>query len=164
MTHPPSPSEASKPSKPKRIISKAAYFRHVGKKAWLLTATLTTLTIGVGVGCYHIKNLIDGKWQHQLSKTLGTAYDPITPFFVICMIIAVPLAYLSMAKKNWKELKEMESVEPVTRHNIAQMPAEETLVRASQEPTVGQEKVLLRAATAPEETKTEELLRATQKS
>jgi hypothetical protein len=54
---------------------------------------------------------------------------------------------------------KIEDVERLTFITADKLPAEETLVRASTEPTQQQEKVLLRAATASEETPPEQLLR-----
>lgn len=54
---------------------------------------------------------------------------------------------------------KMEPILPPTRQNIEQLPASEMLLRGSEEPTLGQEKVLLRASIATEETHPEELLR-----
>jgi hypothetical protein len=54
---------------------------------------------------------------------------------------------------------KIEDVERLTFITADKLPAEETLVRASTEPTEGQEKVLLRAATGTAETPPEQLLR-----
>ena len=53
----------------------------------------------------------------------------------------------------------MEKLEPITRHNVAQLPAEESLVRPSSADSIPQEQSLLRATTATDETPSIELLR-----
>lgn len=58
-----------------------------------------------------------------------------------------------------EKAEQIEDVELLTHDTMRQLPAQETLVRASTEPTVKQEKVLLRATIAPEETPSEQLLR-----
>jgi hypothetical protein len=111
-------------------------------------------------------------------------------FSTICFVFAVP--FFLLGTKSWqaasscllsipifgfgawslfkaglrmgKKREAMEQIEPPTRQNIAQLTAEETLVRASEEPAEGQEKVLLRAAHSSSEIGQEELLRASQKS
>ena len=55
--------------------------------------------------------------------------------------------------------RRMPYVPPVTASTL---PAEETLVRASEEPTVAQSEILLRAAHAEQETPQQELLRGSQ--
>lgn len=56
--------------------------------------------------------------------------------------------------------EKMQPAQLITRQNAIHLPAEESLVRASAEPTTPQE-TLLRAASASEETPKEELLRPT---
>lgn len=50
---------------------------------------------------------------------------------------------------------------PLTRSNTADLPATESLIRASAAPIQAQEAVLLRAATAGQQTPPEHLVRAT---
>ncbi|MCW3054940.1 MAG: hypothetical protein JWN14_4110 [Chthonomonadales bacterium] len=75
------------------------------------------------------------------------------------------IASLIGAVKVWKEAQKVESVILLTKHNIANLPAVETLVRPSDLPHSHQQAELLRGVGPPlYETPPEELLRATLKS
>src|SRR5262249_39143860 len=90
----------------------------------------------------------------------GYAYAAFPLLFtLLCGFGAWAMYTIGVAASRRAE--NLEPLVPPTRQNIELMPVEETLVRASQEPTEGEGKVLLRAATATDETKPEELLRAT---
>jgi hypothetical protein len=55
---------------------------------------------------------------------------------------------------------QLEPLVPLTRQTAEQLPDEQSLVRASSEPSKGQQAVLLRAAGSDPHTPPEELLRA----
>jgi hypothetical protein len=76
---------------------------------------------------------------------------------ILCAIFGGVL--LSACVLTGMAVEKIEKSLPPSRHCIEQLPAEETLLRASTEPTEGQEKVLLRAATGSAETPPEQLLR-----
>jgi hypothetical protein len=164
MTHPPAQSESSDMPKKKRIVSKAEYFRNLRRRYWLAISALLLLIPGALGTIALVLWILFKVFQ---SQSLGRALGPsvmIFMFFSGLMWFAVRHLMIKTAIANIKVLRKMDRVAPMKRRDLDQLPAEETLVRASQEPTEGQEKVLLRAAMATEETSSEELLRASQNS
>jgi hypothetical protein len=77
---------------------------------------------------------------------------------------ALGILTLWVGKSMYTRAGNMEPVTLITRHNIADLPAVETLVRASALPPSHQQSELLRAAPQGSETPPEELLRATTNS
>ncbi len=81
-------------------------------------------------------------------------------------MIVLPFIGLLAAGNVWlifammKTAKKIDMGVPVTRVNAADLPAPDSLVRASQEPLQAQEGVLLRAATQTQDRHEEQLLRA----
>ena len=69
------------------------------------------------------------------------------------------LAYHT-GRKGIENLCAVYDMKPLTRANTADLPAPDTLVRASSEPMQAQQAVLLRAAAEGQETPQEEMLRA----
>jgi hypothetical protein len=143
--------------KRKRIVSHPEYLAYLARKT-----TLRSGMFASGIGFYTCLML-------TILCVLGsiiclcTAKDSMGFFLLGAGILGETTYALFLATMFAKEKAEsLEPVTPLTRQNIEHLPAEETLVRASREPTEGQEKVLLRAATATDETAAEELLRASQ--
>lgn len=68
-------------------------------------------------------------------------------------------ALYMLGSEAGKSAARIEAVIPPTRQNIEQLPVEETLVRASQAPAVGQKMILLRPVSASTEKAQQELLR-----
>lgn len=64
------------------------------------------------------------------------------------------------AKTSMKKAIRKENIVPLTRANTSDLPAPDTLVRASQEPLQAQGSVLLRAAVQTQDGHEEQLLRA----
>ena len=77
---------------------------------------------------------------------------------LFCTVMALRFIRFGQAKR--KRAAQMEQVVPLSHVNIADLPDEDRLVRASEEPVSEQRNVLLRAAVSSEETSTEQLLRA----
>jgi len=67
-----------------------------------------------------------------------------------------------IASKLFKAAAAVEKVAPITRHNTGELPAAQTLVRASERPITHCQTELLRAAGEGAETPSEQLLRAAQ--
>jgi hypothetical protein len=146
-----------KPQK-KRVVSKSEYAAHLARKTTFKTGS-TMMSVGGGI---IVTLALVGYWV-----TLPILRDQPS-WLTILFLLAWPL--ICIAGVMWciregaalnKQAEEVEPLLPPTRHNIEQLPAEETLVRASTEPIHEQEKVLLRAATGAEETPPEQLLRPT---
>jgi hypothetical protein len=97
--------------------------------------------------------------------------DNVLDWFCLWMasgcILYAGLTVVSVSFKHgiskFKEAAQVETVELLVLKKADQLPAEETLVRASAEPTQEHEKVLLRASLVSEDTPPEQLLRPSQR-
>jgi hypothetical protein len=141
----------------KRLVTLKDYLRYVMEKTMRFKAGGMVATTGV-FGLFAIPVITTFLLQSLLEES-GTL-----PFWLGAGLIAF-LAYFAprMVRAGVdmvEEGRQLEPVAPLTRRNRNQLPDEEALVRASQEPTAGQEKILLRAAATVEESRPEELLRA----
>jgi hypothetical protein len=144
----------------KRVVSNAEYFHYLRRKSWLVISALILLVPGaLGTIALSLWLLIRVFQSQSMGRTLGPGVMVFIGFVGV-MWFAVRHLMIKTAIANMKEWRRMEAVVPPTRQHIEQLTAEETLVRASQEPTEGQEKVLLRAVQSTETVKPEELLRA----
>jgi hypothetical protein len=141
-----------KPPK-KRVVTKRKYVRYLFEKTWLVLSSFVLAGLGVLILGWVVK------WIGQHFSQLISWRGPVA-FAQLVAFCLIARRLLRNASKRVKELGQIESVEPLTRNNTGHLPVEETLVRASTEPTTDQEKVLLRAATRGEETPPEQLLRA----
>lgn len=141
-----------------KVVSKRDYLRYLGRKGWLGISALLIelLSIVVTGGLF-------GFFVYQLTEDADDARKavlvPVLCFIAILLWYPIQQWMTKNASLLFKEAKAMEPVEPMTRHNTGQLPQEETLVRASEEPKEAQEKILLRAAQHTDETRSEELLR-----
>lgn len=116
-------------------------------------------------------------WKEYLRNRI-TKKGLVGLFFVSTLILPIVIIFVSrwyewgsllffgylfwgikLLAKMMVYAQKMEDVELLTSDKVGQLPAEETLVRASLEPTPEPEKVLLRAATSTEEIPQEQLLR-----
>lgn len=96
----------------------------------------------------------------------GNTWDPMISVAgmseAIFVILAPPLVIVLLSlwygsRRSWKTVRTMQ---PINFANTADLPAPDTLVRASQEPEQAQEAVLLRASVEKQEQHEEQLLRA----
>ena len=137
----------------KRIMSKGEYVYaqciQVGlglSVSGLLLLTFFAFAISVGIFLYYV--LCFGMW----GAAFGTLFA-LTP--------AVLTYYLGKWTQGAiQRFEKMDSGVPLTRAIIADLPAADSLVRASAEPSQAQQCVLLRAARETTEGHEEELLRA----
>ena len=88
----------------------------------------------------------------------GTGHFTDWLFSVACFL--VPLLLVSISSTRKVIVKTRDQYFPPTDTNNADLPARQTLVRASSEPMQVQQAVLLRAATEGQETPAEQLVRA----
>ncbi len=72
----------------------------------------------------------------------------------------VTFCFYKGMKTSFRKFAKIKPGIPLTRANAADMPASESLVRASEEPMQAQEAVLLRAAAEEQERHEEQLVRA----
>ena len=84
-----------------------------------------------------------------------------TGVVIICISVFFGWFILSLAKYIFSEMRAIDPGIPITPANIGNLPTDESLVRASQEPEQLQQSVLLRA-TQSNNTPSEELLRPTE--
>lgn len=142
----------------KRLVSKGQYLKTIGDRG-------VTYASGVFYGLLGVTFL--------LLSLFSFGYF----FFIACLGsidsfllgIGVLLLILSMAafwgcKSCFWRATESEDVAPITRHNTGNLPAAETLVRASNLPPSQHQTELLRAAQYGKESPVGELLRAGESS
>ena len=144
------------PKAGKRIVSKEEYAELVSKK---LTWTLSS------VGLYILSMfliilaclIVSPKFMlpHEMTRT-GWIVNILTS---IGMFL-IAYGFTRLARKGLNKSKLLGNAVPVTRANTADLPAPDSLVRASSEPLQAQEGVLLRAAAEGMETPPEQLVRA----
>ncbi len=88
------------------------------------------------------------------------AYDPsfLSVAIPVCFcLLLISLCFWWATRKSWRTVDAMQ---PITRANTADLPAPESLVRASAKPIQEQEAVLLRAVADAQERHEEQLVRA----
>ncbi len=131
----------------KRIVSKRAYVKAQGQKVGASTFGLLLLFVGfIGL------------------LTIGIVLPSTTSVLAGLLVFggvggaSLYLGYLG--GRTMKEARQIDPGVPLTRANTADLPAPDSLVRASSEPMQAQETVLLRAAEAGQERHKEQLLRA----
>jgi hypothetical protein len=138
----------------KRIVSKGEYARKQGRRLWLglkSCAALLCLPALLVVG-YFQQPASSGCIQVDPRNGIGYRVF-IALFFVPASIFA--------AKQIFRDFQQIDPGVPLTRANTADLPAPDSLVRASEEPMQEQQAVLLRAAAQRHETSPEQLVRPT---
>lgn len=151
-----------KENKPVRLGSLRDYLHYLVSSLMLMSVSAVTILLGVVCAAAALFCLA------QMFFSSGAMFD-ILSFLVIALFIGtismtLLLVSMTLLLVGWSaaiKFKEVEPVEPLTPAKADLLPASETLVRASEEPTEGQEKILLRAAQPTEAGKPEELLRPT---
>ena len=136
----------------RRMVSKEEYIRQIGNKAslscygvmLLILAFVCVLTIAL------IFSVLSG-----LFKT-----HSVYPVLVSFILSFGPLYLGYLGVRLLQEASQYPMGVPLTRANTGDLPAPESLVRASEEPLQAQQSVLLRAATETTEEHKEQLLRA----
>ena len=138
----------------KRIVSKGRFALNTGKML-----ALTWLGIGIiGVGivallyCILTSQLLMANTKHLTGMCML--------LFTAAMLIICPLMLIYYGVDAVKTAKQIDIGVPFTRANTADLPAPDSLVRASQEPAQAREDVLLRASTETHDKHEEQLLRA----
>ncbi len=126
-----------KPQVDTRIVSKGEYVKAQSKKAWAVTQA-----VGVVLGAVTVLGFLI-HYQILDSRVFGP----------IAYIIA--FAVFSFAGRQVRIIHAIEPVTPLTRANTGCLPAPDSLVRASQEPTQVQKDILLRAAVGDTQSKNE---------
>jgi hypothetical protein len=147
MDHPPKTS--------KRIVSKEQYLVNTGKKATLSSFGAVVVLFGILGAVISCMTFIPMFRDDQ-------HWSSLWPFLLAVVFIgcAGSLGLLYMGGKAIKEGIEIDAGVPLTRANTADLPAADSLVRASEQPLEEQQAILLRAATSGTDTPAEELVRA----
>jgi hypothetical protein len=147
------------PQEAPRVVSKTRYLRYLSQKAVLWAAGTSLFLLGVMGVMACVGALI-------ACLTLANPYPlwsiPNIGVSVVCLLpvaLCVLLARSGISQMDRAE--RLEPLVPLTRQNAEQLPAEQSLVRASSEPAEQQQAVLLRAAGSDTQTPAHELLRAT---
>jgi hypothetical protein len=138
----------------KRVVSKSKYGLYLMGKTWLGYVSIVLSIVGSLFILFTVWCAMIAYVNYGTVQFASAIVDLLVCGFVSAMLVAGATAASRVVGK-------IEPVLPETRQNIQQLPTEETLLRASQEPTEGQEKVLLRAAITTTETPPEQLLRPT---
>lgn len=148
------------PKMGKRIVSKGEYVALLGQKATLYAAgyLLRATVWFVGIIDFLIILFILVMWPTQWTEDPGTDTRLILAGLCGCVFLVVPLRLLlRLGYCMMHKADVLAQVHLLTRFNTADLPAPETLVRASSEPM--QEGMLLRAAAEGQETPPTELMR-----
>ncbi len=133
------------PQTGKRIVSKGEYAKVQSRKMWglLLAGGLIVIEVSLmGVVGWGLLNGI------TIQKIIVGTY-----------LIMISFAANQAGKYYIKRSHAIEPVVPLTRANAADLPAPDSLGRASEQPTSNPQSELLRAAAQGESTPAEQLLR-----
>jgi hypothetical protein len=141
----------------KRIVSKAEYVGIMSGRALGFTASLFFYVAGTGGA------VLSGFAIFALFVVLISSGGH-AGFLLLILVVAIAFCLLctGLAVMGWAGIKSMgeeEEIVPWTRQTALDIPAEESLVRASSANTLAAETVLLRPAQAQSEIDGEELLR-----
>lgn len=141
----------------KRIVSKGEYVANTGKKAALASYGTTVFLTGIAASAITLFLIMRLLWNlRAVESTSG-----ITLIVLLTGITgSASYALFCYGKKALKEGKDLDAGIPLTRANTGDLPAVDSLVRASQEPIEGQENFLLRAAQHGQGTPSEQMVRA----
>ncbi len=143
------------PKPRRRVVSKREYAARVGNKAGTaLFALIMLFFCGVGV-LLSLGVLIYALFHLQSLKVL-----PLAITFAGLLVACLYMGHLG--RRTLREARQIDTGVPVTRANTGDLPAPDSLVRASQEPAQAQQAVLLRAAasTTVQDAQEEQLPRA----
>ena len=142
----------------KRIVSKGEYAKVQGQRAGLRSGALVLYLVAL----FFLLKAVSCLMALLYMLLTGRAITFETAVYTVLFLLMGTGAHFfrKWAKGNMRRASEMGKIVPLTRANTADLPAPDSLVRASAEPVQEQEAVLLRAATAGMERHEEQLLRA----
>jgi len=132
--------------KAKRIVSKGEYARIQSLRFGLFLSGLSLMLLGFSSA--PLVRLVFHR-HHYIDLNIFFTVGPV--FATLLVIPAVMLIKKAQALND--------NVVPITRANTADLPADESLVRASQEPVQEDQSILLRSAADTNQTPADQLLR-----
>ena len=141
-----------------RIVSKSEFAGRLGNKTFTSVVALITL-----ISCLISILLTLGLTGAILFGNLrsGAKHESMFAFFGFAVFLGgCSWCLWYFGRKFIKEARQIDPGVPLTRASTADLPAPDSLVRASQEPMQAQEAVLLRAAAGKQEQHEAQLLRA----
>ncbi len=143
----------------KRIVSKAEYVEAQAKRlGWVGVGITTFLAISLCALLFVVPLLQN---DHGRLNKRGEYTSSTSTMIIVFTVIG---CCLYLTNKIWdcigNKVVEIDPGTPLTHANTAHLPAPDTLVRASSEPTQAQQTVLLRAVAAGQQTPPEQLVRA----
>lgn len=141
--------QATLPKTTCKIVSKRRYVANVGKKTALSAVVFGFLIGAILAGLGTLGSLI----------SLLVECDVNTIYLIVALASATGVCCYFVRCVDTKA-NAIPDVVPLTRANAADLPAPDSLVRASAEPMQAQEAVLLRAAAHVIDTPPEQLVRA----
>ena len=131
----------------KKIVSKGRYVGAQIKKMWIYFDALAILL-----------------FMPMLTYNSALPRRNLSPFWFTVLMVGITilsvLNFMKIAISRFREAKAIDAGVPLTRANSADLPAPDSLVRASSEPMQAQEAVLLRAVVKGQEKHEEHLVRA----
>ena len=143
----------------KRIVSKGEYVKVQGLRVGLVCFGVTTVLLCLASVAFLLTEL--GRNDHTPP---GKRFENQVSWQTMLLVLAIVGAFIyfmnRMTELIGSKVTRIEPGVPLTRANTADLPANDTLVRAGAEPTQQQQAVLLRAATQTQERHEEQLVRA----
>ena len=140
----------------KRIVSKGEYLTRISKKTAIGLGGISLVGGGCFVFLLAVCCLCIGVLLWSESVLVGLLW--LTGFV---LVLALAFGTFHVSSKYMERARQIDPGVPLTRHNTADLPSTDSLVRASSEPLQAQEAVLLRAAAQGQPVHEEQLLRAT---
>ena len=151
----------------KRLVSKAQYVIKLLDKGSAHAFAVTVVGSGIGLligSLLVIQSAVKLNAAVRMTPSIPTGIDTTQRIAQFSLLSVLSIGAIWYGVKRFKTAEKMESVTPITRHNTGELPAVETLVRASELPPSHHQAELLRAAQNGNATPAEELLRATQEN
>jgi hypothetical protein len=144
----------------KRIVSKAEYVKVHMKRLLMLGGGGTYWLLGAGCAML-CAALVCSAFTHRFPFRLDLYTMPQALHYLWLLIVLLfgAIIFLRWGRDAYEQAKQVPSVIPHTRANTADLPAPDSLVRASEQPVQEQQVVLLRAAAQGHETSPEQLVR-----
>jgi hypothetical protein len=141
----------------KRIVSKGEYVKAKSKKTGLFIVAAIICALACTCLILSVSSGTDIPGDYWI-----THLDKMHPFLCYCLLLLLLVlsGRLFIVAKNVTTFAMRQESVPLTRANTAELPASNSLVRASAPPVQEPQAVLLRAATETQERHEEQLVRA----